>query len=505
MAQAVILAALLAACLWIAWNVPYTHDDWDWGLPVGLSRWLSGELNNRYLGTALVLAMTRSQWAKTLIMGLCIFFIPILAALLGAGERRDSRFPLTLLTSLALMVMPMVTWRQTYGWVSAFANFVAGAAVLLLALLLRRSCGGQRPPLWKLAGLFLMCLAAQLFAENMTVFLLAAAVCGAVYALWSGRGRATAFAALAGAALGAFFMFHNPMYGQLAVTGEAVQGIRHLTFAPGTGPAEIAAGAVERCFTVLLPGVFEGNAGTMALVGAGCIWQLAKRKASPAVILPVGLWTAFYCAWCVYVMEMSRRYYLWQSPHRWLHTGMAAVELLVILAVLLTDSGADRPRRLLLLTGAAMMMAPFAVVDEMGPRCCYLSQVLMVVLGADLLREVPWRRALTGAAALMLAAAAAFHVRAYSVIGACEHTRQQLREQATAQNAPSLSLPTETWRYGYSWGRDPQSAGRAEYYRQFYGLPEDIELIFLTRGSWEQWPQITETMMAGALVYPPEK
>ena len=33
-----VLLIFLAACLYIAWKVPYTHDDWDWGLPVGVER-----------------------------------------------------------------------------------------------------------------------------------------------------------------------------------------------------------------------------------------------------------------------------------------------------------------------------------------------------------------------------------------------------------------------------------------------------------------------------------
>ena len=48
-----VLALLLAGWLYIAWNVPYTGDDWDWGLSEGLERWLSGALNNRYAGTFL--------------------------------------------------------------------------------------------------------------------------------------------------------------------------------------------------------------------------------------------------------------------------------------------------------------------------------------------------------------------------------------------------------------------------------------------------------------------
>ena len=73
-----VLALLLAGWLYIAWNVPYTHDDWDWGLPEGLERWLSGTLNNRYAGTFFVLAMTRSQLVKTAVMGGSMFLISLL-------------------------------------------------------------------------------------------------------------------------------------------------------------------------------------------------------------------------------------------------------------------------------------------------------------------------------------------------------------------------------------------------------------------------------------------
>ena len=89
-----VLLLFLAACLYIAWNVPYTHDDWDWGLPVGVERLVSAGLNSRYAGTALVLAMTRSQLFKTLVMGGGMFLVPWLAARL-ATEEADARAVLT--------------------------------------------------------------------------------------------------------------------------------------------------------------------------------------------------------------------------------------------------------------------------------------------------------------------------------------------------------------------------------------------------------------------------
>lgn len=62
------------------------------GLPVGVERLVTAGLNSRYGGTALVLAMTRSQLMKTLVMGAGMFLIPWLAARLtteDAGERAE--------------------------------------------------------------------------------------------------------------------------------------------------------------------------------------------------------------------------------------------------------------------------------------------------------------------------------------------------------------------------------------------------------------------------------
>ena len=86
-----VLLLFLAGCLFIAWNVPYTQDDWSWGTPAGVERWLSGELNNRYAGTLFVLVMTRSRLLKALIMGGAMAALPLLSAALacrGGGERR---------------------------------------------------------------------------------------------------------------------------------------------------------------------------------------------------------------------------------------------------------------------------------------------------------------------------------------------------------------------------------------------------------------------------------
>ena len=62
--------------LWLAAQIPYTHDDWDWGLEVGMQQWLTASVNSRYVGNFFEIIMTRSVFLKTVIMGGTFFLLP---------------------------------------------------------------------------------------------------------------------------------------------------------------------------------------------------------------------------------------------------------------------------------------------------------------------------------------------------------------------------------------------------------------------------------------------
>ena len=86
-------------------------------------------------------------------------------------------------------------------------------------------------------------------------------------------------------------------------------------------------------------------------------------------------------------------------------------------------------------------------------------------------------------------------MRAYQVIGACSALREQLLQETVEQGSSSVILPTEDWDYFYFWVRNPSSEPRAASFRAFYGLPEDLELLFLQPGTFDVWPDITPEMI----------
>lgn len=260
-----------------------------------------------------------------------------------------------------------VSWQQTFGWVSAFANFVAGRRVLGVLLLWKKTFSPKSGHPIPLAGaLFVLCLAGQLFAENQTLALTGAGVVTGVYALASRRGRLPALAGMAGCLLGALLMFGNPLYGQLATSGTAVEGVRSLVFEPGQGLASIAATVVERLFTVVLPGLFEYYPGVCLLASVGCLWRLHRGGARWYWQALVGLWSAIYCAQCWVVMEQLRQLDSWQCPWQPVRVAGAVIQLILLLAVVVWDGGERRNARLLLLLAAVGMLAPFVVVKDYG-------------------------------------------------------------------------------------------------------------------------------------------
>lgn len=496
-----ILILLLGACLWIAWRVPYTHDDWDWGSPQGLRWWFSGEMNNRYCGSFFVIVMTRSQLLKTLIMGVTMFALPLLAAEIAAFDHRQNRFPLLVLGCAALMAMPLASWRQTYGWVSAFSNFVVGGVWMLALILLVRTGlarGGSGRGI--ALALFPLAVTAQLFVENISVVTAAAAL---LFALWSwrtGRLRPAALSLLAGALLGLALMLYNPLYSELLSTGAAVQGVRRLVFSLNDSPLQILAAVTERFFCLILPDLFECYPALWALVCAGGVWRAVRAGRPWFLVLPAALFSAFFLLCCWVKTDNMRQGIQWPYPLPFLQVWGPIVLCLLLALTAATDPlRACRLPWLALLLAAIALVSPFSVLWDRGARCAFPSAVLLLLLGLSMLKDFPWHLPATAAATALLAAAVIFHIQVYQVIGGCSDLRAQLLQDALEQGKSSVILPTEDWSYFYFWERNP-SKERTHCFRSFYGLPEDLELIFLPPGSYDVWPEVTPEMLYYAAI-----
>ena len=194
------LAAVLLFDLFLALAVPYSStDDWLWGMEEGLRWWLGGLLNGRYAGNFFAVIMCRAPAVKVLVMGGTMFLIPWCMARLAARGDRRKELPLFLACHAGILLMPPIMWRENYGWVSGFGNYVISVLVFLVWLLALRWVADARPRMgpWSVL-LFFLALTAGLFVENLTILFLGASLILALYALVSAGPRARRGACVGG-------------------------------------------------------------------------------------------------------------------------------------------------------------------------------------------------------------------------------------------------------------------------------------------------------------------
>lgn len=491
------LAVTLAFYLFVAWSVPCGPvDDFQWGLPQGVRWWLYGLLNGRYMGNLCAVLMCHFPVVKVLMMGGGMFAVPFLTAALMCRGERDRFLPMFLLSNALVMLMSKGTWTDLYGWVSGFGNYGVSTVVFLAFLLLVRRTHEKRDRLkLRAAVLFLTAFVMGLFVENQSIFFVGMTLVLGVYAtFWDKPLRAAYWASFAGAVMGAVLMLSNGVLAELMHTGAALQNLRELTFDPGEGVVAMAAHIIAWYCQRLLPYVFsEGGCGiplAMAVIVARGFWESRWRWLSLLGAVPLAVWL-----WIWQTGDYLARRRVLAADLCWLLTGLALLAGKWEISLKL--------RRILLYLVAPLVLLPLSAVIALGYRFCYFPMVVLVMLAVDLLGPVLEKRwAAAGAAAVMAALMLWVGLR-MGVVARCSLIRRAQLRQGLRDHAATMIFPTDSYA-GTLWkSRNPWNEEYAVYYRAFYGVPEDVTLIFLPGGSDRSWPEITEAQWAARLELAP--
>ncbi len=467
------MALILFFWIAIAALVPYTHDDWEWGIDTGLEQWLSGGVNNRFAGNFFVVIMTRSSLVKVLIMGAVLFALPVLMALLARGGSFIARF---WAGNLILLVLPLTIWRQTIGWVSGFANYCISAALLLgWLLLLKRFLFQRESALFPALLLFFYTVVTGLFLENQTLLMLLMALCLMCWSFYHRQGRMIAVCTLLGAALGCLFLFYNPLYADLHTGGTALNGIRTLAFPAGSSLWEALGALLVRFGSVLLPQLFRLSPAfcvMMVLIPVCCFWSSGKKRLMIWALLPAAEGILALC--------------FPQAPLWLLAIGAFGSWAVAIWSASFFSDGGKK--RILLLAMAVLVLAPLAVITETGERLFLLSFLLTALALLDAAAPLFCKKGIPAVCVALACLLMIGYSAVYQQVGHSSRLRRELVTSAVERGAESAILPTERIRIW--WGRNPQTERYMECYREFYQIPEDLTLIYLPAGSLEHWPEI---------------
>lgn len=481
-----VFALSLVFYTWLAAQTPYAWDDWTWGQALGIERFLTGSLNCRYAGNLVEIIITRSVPVKDIFMGLCFALLPVsFLAVLRQTDGEPNRPWMTLvLANILILCMPRGMWRQTYGWIAGFANYVPSALLMLLChgLLLRKR--EKATPLAML-GAFALGLVSQLFLENTAIYLTAAALFFVVLRwVLDKKPDGVLIAFFIAAALGLVIMFSSSIYGELFRKGYVLDGTRAFNFPMGEGLKYKILLSMKYYLKYFIE-LWNRNYVLSAAILTALTLAFDKRR---RVVFGVinGAFALFFCATGILGdvqlgSEQSTVYFA-------LSVGLVYF-LLVALECLLLFWKSERKRLWVLAfvwISAPAVVAPLAVTDMSGGRLFFMPYVFELEFFLLLIKPVAGKvsvragNALTAWCCAVLAVLCLHFVGVYRDIGAVSRERDAIF--AAAQPGDTVLVPMFP-HDEYIWVTDPPTVWYykpedLEYFKTFFSLPEDVEVIF---------------------------
>jgi len=480
--------------LWMAAQIPYTHDDWDWGIPMGLQYLLTANINSRYVGNFCVVVMTRSELLKTLMMGSVCFLIPYSLARFAEKELSaitpTSRMILFAVCNCFFLSMDTVLWRQTYGWVSGFANFAISSVFLLLWIYeiqraVAEDFAWEKDSGFKIAAYFLVSLCGQLFLENVAIYcvLTAIALCAAHY-IRNRKLSGRILAMTAGAVVGLVIMFSSSLYDTLLQEGQAIGTYRKIPILGDEGLAKIVWDTVSslmhlggRLYSL---NVIRSVAVLVMLVMHRVNRREKIRYGKSFLAVDIALIAAFALCYiydeCCYI-------------HSRVMTGcdffVAVVFCLSTAAqVILLFVGETRRKLLAAWLSAVLIIAPLVVTTERGQRLFFSSNVFLALFALILLANImntctgKKLRILKRCAVGCMAAMLCFYGIVYAGIGESKRTRDQIIAGAVREGTDTIVLPAYPYEQYLHASNPEKELYRVEYFKEFYGIAENVTLIF---------------------------
>ena len=471
------LAAFLVLT-WLCYIFPYTGDDWAWGSSIGLDRlkiWFDN-YNGRYAGNLTVLFLTRYKFVKALVEAICLLAIVFLIVPPGKNRWFNTITGLCLLTA-----MPKLLLRQSIVWTAGFSNYVISIALVLVYL---RYCyrlpaePGRGEP--RCSGVLavpfcLLAFVSALFAEHVTVYMVGAALAIVLYTLYQYRRvYAAHIGYLAGAALGAAYMFSNRAYRTIASGQDTYRTM---------GDGGILSRMLDNYSAVIAKELFLNNFVLNICIFLAVLLLLRRRRGTfGSIAIKRWAWAgaAAVCVACLYSIAINilRIFFRTEPGVAWLNGGITVLFAAGLAVVAFTGgSGALKVRLLFLAGSVALLTGPLLAVTPIGSRCFFPSYVMLCFFAMECFGQITISRRFCAAAALGLILALANLFRIYLPIQETDAARLSHIRGEVAKGSAKVEI-SHFPREKYLWCATPKTGSIwEERYKLYYGIPLEVTLI----------------------------
>lgn len=462
--RGICLAVLLVLLFLLCRLFPLVGDDWfrealgaTLHSPAALlrevwARWST--VNGRILGNILAYSAGSRPLLRE---GMRALFTLLLIWLLSKVTRLEG-WPGLLLCTFLVLSLPREMFAQIYPWAAGFFNYVPPVVMLLACLELAGAVLDGQPleegPA-RTAVLFLLGFGQQLFIENNTLYALCASF---ILLAWYGLERRKLSPALLafflGCVLGAALLFASPSYRLITGDEGAYQsglggGLTGLIAAAQVNLPEVARYFILDCPILYFGATFFVLALAVQLGRRAC-WLDWLLLAALALNVQMIHFTAAMAAAVVWWLAVAAALWRW-APDR-----------------------STRARALFFWLSAPVAAGPLLFVSPIGPRCLFLSYVLMLAAIGTVYRTLEPKRWQNPAAVILAAGITAFCFHIFLPLHQVEIQRTQAIQTALAAGQAEVTIPA--YEHG-GWLWDADNAPKMEQY-YFREQPGDLTITF---------------------------
>ena len=483
---------LLLFFFFFAAQVPYSHDDWQWGSHSNWILMLNGfaNYNGRYLGNLFEILITRNVLAKNIILavGMLLVIWSVYKLVIKEAKSKDKTV-LFLLASVLCLAIPRELFRQTYSWIAAFINFIPPVILMILYIIIVNNIFEDKPlnaikskqPLWLILLMIPLGISTQLFSEHTTVYAVLLAGFIVFYTLIKyHKFFSLQVIYLFATVIGAFIMFSNGAYFNAA---NNTDGYKRLSFS--------IASIVDLYTNQMSDTLFLNNWLLNTILAILCIIVILRylRNNHYTYNVLVGNVQIFILSTYMIYGVLNKVYPAWNiftDPQKtsYFNAIYSLVFFACILSVILLyiESNGLKMKMFMIYGSSLALAMPLIIANPIGPRCFFASYIFMVITALQFLINIINNSNFelsnfSVVVSSILVIICVFYGSIFVDVGIGEKWRVQTINDAIANGDKSITLyrlPYED----YYWTTVPPNEHWESFFKEFYNIPMDVELHF---------------------------
>ncbi len=485
-----IYGVIFLSLLVLSYLFPFSHDDWAWGAELGIERLETRfeGYNGRWIGNFVVLALTRSNLLKTVIMASCLTGIIYLINDIIKSEKKTT----ILLSYLLILATPYLVFRQGVVWTAGFSNYAASIFFVLLFINLNKKMFEKEKVhisnIW-IPCFFLLGFITTLFVEHITLYTVCLSIFAVGYAFFKLKKiYGTQIAYLIGSISGTILMFSNSAYSSVAAGND---GYRSL------GLSSFIDSSIKSYFdTIYKELVFNNHILNIVIAILICIilFKILKDKKEKKFIHTLANFILFVVITFVLYSNVTRLMQVnlllnYTKYFNGLFTIIFCVSILLFVLFFIKKDTVKR-RMIFTLVSIVIMTAPLFVVKPIGSRCFFPTYTLFILFVCDLLHYVLYnnksKEIETYLNKIIVCIAFIFYGYLIAIYGYIfKINTERITYLKENKNEAEIILPKLPYAK-YVWYGDPANDVFMERFKLYYGVNPDTEITFVSIKEWKK-------------------